>query len=73
MESEWGHGYFLGVSPGTTEYLIGTSADVYSRATMRRLEEDKAFDTAVIKELDIRGRDPEVPQCRTELMRTQRS
>ena len=57
MESEWDHGYFLGVNPGTTEYLIGFSVDVYSCATMRRLEEDKAFDAAVIKELDMHYRD----------------
>ena len=30
MESEWDNGYFLGVNPGTTEYLIGNSDDVYS-------------------------------------------
>ena len=57
MESEWAHGYFLGVNPGTTEYLTRTSDDVYSCATMRRLEEDRAFDTAVIKELDMHYQD----------------
>ena len=57
MESDWDHGYLLGVNPGTTEYLTGTSDDVYSCATMRRLEEDKAFDTAVIKEVDMHYRD----------------
>ena len=45
------------MNPGTTEYLVGTSDDVYRCAIMRRLEEDKAFDTAVIKELDMHYRD----------------
>ena len=57
MESELDHGYFLGVNPGAIEYLIGTGDDVYSCATMRRLEEDKALDTAVIKELNMHYRD----------------
>ena len=57
MESDWDHSYLLGGNPGTTEYLIGTGDDVYSCATMRRLEEDKAFDTAVIKEIDMHYRD----------------
>ena len=40
MESDWSYGYFLGVNPGTTEYLIGSHDDVYSCSTMRRMEEE---------------------------------
>ena len=57
MESEWDYGYFLGVNPGTTEYLIGTHDDVYSCATMRRLQDDKAFDPSIIKQIDMRFSD----------------
>ena len=56
MENVWDHGFFRGVSPGTTEYRIGSGDDVYSCATMRRLEEDKAFDPSVIKETKMRYR-----------------
>ena len=57
MESDWSYGYFLGVNPGTTEYLIGNHDDVYPCSTMRRLEEDKAFDASIIKEIDMRYSD----------------
>ena len=57
VESEWDHWFFLGVNPGTTEYLIGCGDDVYSCATIRRLEEGKAFDPSVIKETKMRYRD----------------
>ena len=57
MESEWDHGFFLGVDLGTTEYLIGSGDDVYSCATIRRLEEDQAFDPSVIKETKMRYRE----------------
>ena len=57
MESDWSYGYFLGVNPGTTEYPIGNHDDVYSCCTMRRLEEDKAFDASVAKEIDMRYSD----------------
>ena len=68
MESEWDHGYFLRESPGSTEYFIGTSDDVYSCATMRRLEEDKAFDTAVVKELDMHYGDYVIQGARSSLV-----
>ena len=54
MESDWSYGYFFGVNPATTEYLIGNHDDVDSCCTMRRLEEDKAFDTSLVKEIDMR-------------------
>jgi hypothetical protein len=57
MESDWSYGYFLGVNPGTTEYLVGNHDDVYSCCTMRRLEENKAFDASVVKEIDMRFSD----------------
>ena len=38
MGSDLDHGFFLGVNFGTTEYLIGSGDDVYSCATMRRVE-----------------------------------
>ena len=57
MESDWSYGYFLGVNPGTAEYLIGTHDDVYSCCTMRRREEDKVFDASVVKEIDMRYSD----------------
>ena len=43
----------MGVNPGTTEYLIGSHDDVFSCATMRRLQKDKAFDLSIIKEIDM--------------------
>ena len=49
MESDWSHGYFLGINPETTEYLIGTHDNIYSCCTMRRLEEDRAFDATLVK------------------------
>ena len=57
MESEWEHSYFLGVHPSTTENIIGNNDDVFSCATMRRLQEDKAFDTSVIKGINMRYKD----------------
>ena len=57
MESEWDHGHFLGVNPGTTEYFIGCGDDMYSCAKIRRLEEGKAFDPTAIKEIKMRYRD----------------
>ena len=57
MESEWDYGFFLGVNPGTTEHLICPGDDVYSCATIRRLEEGKAFDPSVIKETKMRYRE----------------
>ena len=57
IESDWDHGLFLRVNPGTTEYLVGSGDDVYSCATIRRLEEDKAFDPSIIKETKMRYRD----------------
>ena len=44
-------------SPSTTEYLIGTHDDVFSCATMSRLQEDKEFGASIIKEIDMRYRD----------------
>ena len=57
MESNWDHGFFLGVNSGTTEYIVGSGDDVYWCATIRRLEEDKAFDPSIIKESKMRYRD----------------
>ena len=54
MESEWYHGFFLGVNPGSTEYLVGFGDDVYSCATIRRVEEDNAVDPSVIKVTKMR-------------------
>ena len=47
----------MGVNPGTTEYFTGTHDDVYSCATMLRLQEDNAFGPSVIKDIDIRYSD----------------
>ena len=57
MESDCDHGFFLGASPGTTEYFVGSEDDVYSCATIRRLEEDTAFDPSIIKETKMSYRD----------------
>ena len=57
MESDWDHGFFLGLKFGKTEYLIGFGDVVYSCATMRRLEENKAFDPTVMNETEMRYRD----------------
>ena len=47
----------MGVNPGTTEYLTGNHDDVYSCSTMKKMEEDKAFDASIIKEIDMRYSD----------------
>ena len=65
METEWDYGYSLGMNPGTTEYLIGTRDDVYSCATMKRLQDDKAFDPSIIKQIDMRFSDYIIQGART--------
>ena len=57
LESDWEYGYLLAVNPSTTEYLIGSDDDMFSCATIRRLQDDKAFDTSVIREMAMRYRD----------------
>ena len=57
METDWSHGYFLGINPETTEYLIGTNDNIYSCCTMRRLEEDRAFDASLVKDITIKYSD----------------
>ena len=57
MERDRGRVFFLGVNPGTTEYVVGSGDDVFSGATIRRLEEHKAFDPSIIKETKMLYRD----------------
>ena len=48
MQTDLDTGYFLGINPGTTEYLISKRDGVFSCATSRRLPDDDAFDPAMI-------------------------
>ena len=53
MESEWDAGYFVGVNPETTEYLVIKEDGVFSCATIRRLQDDQAFDPKILNEVNV--------------------
>ena len=53
METEWDMGYFVGVNPKTTEYIIAKGTGVFSCATIRRLQDDKAYDPMILQEVKI--------------------
>ena len=54
MQTDWDTGYFLGINPGTTEYIIGNDDGVFSCATIRRLPDENAFDPAIIDDIKVR-------------------
>ena len=57
MQTDWDTGYFLGINPGTTEYVIGKDDGVFSCATIRRLPDDDAFDPAITDDINVRYKD----------------
>ena len=57
MDTEWDVGYFLGWKSRTTEYLVGTSEGIISCTTMRRLQDDLAYDKACLDEINVGYRD----------------
>ena len=54
MESEWDSGYFVGINPKTTEYLVSNGSEIYSCATIRRLQDDRAYDPEIVSKVEIR-------------------
>ena len=57
METEWDTRYFAGVNSRTSEYLIATGAGVFSTTTIRRHQDDKAYDPEILKEVRFLHRD----------------
>ena len=57
MQSDWDTGYFAGINPGTTEYLTGKDAGVFTCAPIRRLPDDEAFDPPILEDVKVRYRD----------------
>ena len=57
MDTEWDVGYFVGLSPGTTEYLIATEMGIISCATMRRMPDEMAYDKKCLEIVKVGYRD----------------
>ena len=57
METEWDTGYFIGINSRTTEYLVAKGSGVFSTTTIRRHQDDKAYDAEIVKEVTIMHRD----------------
>jgi len=57
METEWDTGYFIGINSRTTEYLIAKGSGIFSTTTIRRHQDDKAYDPEIVKEVTILHRD----------------
>ena len=57
METDWDIGYFIGINSRTTEYLIAKGSGVFSTTTIRRHQDDKAYDPEIVKEVTILHRD----------------
>ena len=53
VDTEWDTGCFLGCSPRTTECLVGNASGVMSCITMRRLQDDLAYDAQCLQEIEI--------------------
>ena len=54
MDSEWDTRYFVGINPKTTEYLVAKDSEIYSCATIRRLQDDRAYDPEIVLKVEIR-------------------
>ena len=57
METEWDTGYFVGINSRTIEYVVAKGSGVFSTTTIRRHQDDKAYDPEILKEVAIRHRD----------------
>ena len=57
METEWDTGYFIGINSRTTEYLIAKGSGIFSTTTIRRHQDDKAYDPEIVKEVTTLHRD----------------
>ena len=57
MQTDLDSGYFVGINPGTTGYLIGKDDGILTSATIRRIPDDVAFDPAIIDDIKARYRD----------------
>ena len=57
MNTEWDVGYFLGVNVRTAEYLVGKSGGIYSCCTIRRLQDDLAYNQAIAQDIKTTYRD----------------
>ena len=57
METEWDTGNFAGMSSRTPEYLVAKSSGIFSTTTIRRHQDDKAYDPEIVKEVTMLHRD----------------
>ena len=53
MDTEWDVGYLVGFNARTTESLIGTEMGIISCATMRRLQDDLAYDKQCLEDVNV--------------------
>ena len=53
MDTEWDVGYLVGFNARTTEYLIGTEMGIISCATIRRLQDDLAYDKQCLEDVNV--------------------
>ena len=44
----------MGINPKTTEYLVSKDPEIYSCATIRRLQDDRAYDPEIVLKVEIR-------------------
>ena len=56
-ETEWDSGCFVEINSRTTEYSIAKGSGVFSTTTIRRHQDDKAYDPEILKEVNILHRD----------------
>ena len=57
MESDWDYGYFMGIDPSTSEYVMIKDEGIFVCSTIRRLQEDKAFDKKILTEVKLTFRE----------------
>ena len=57
MDTEWDVGFYLGTNPRTAEYLVHNEAGVISCSTIRRMQDDKAYDDKCVEAINRSYRD----------------
>ena len=53
METEWGTGYFIGINSRTTVYFIAEGSGIFWTTSIRRHQDDKAYDPEIVKDVTI--------------------
>ena len=53
LGTDWVTGYFVGINSRMTEYLAAKSSGIFSTSTIRRHQDDKAYDPEIVKEVTI--------------------